>query len=510
MSKILAILLFFLGLQSSFAQDTLVKNGYQRFFYPNGKIASEGLMRNSKPDGYWKTYSDLGVLISEGNRLNYELDSTWIFYNSEKKLVLSVNYKNGKKNGIRSTYLPDKILVDSFENDLKVNWNYVLYNSGKIKSKIFFKNGIENGWSYHYTEDGRLIGKVLYSNGFIKKRESFNSVDINQKKQGIWKEFYNDSTVKFSGNYRNGIKDGYFKYYSKEGKLDSIEKYRNGILQEKPKELSVYEIRTDYYEDGSIKVIGSYRANIAEGIRREYSRDGKILDSYIMHQGIIVGHGIIDESGHKQGDWELFYDNGLIKAKGKYDKNKEIGNWIFYFENGNVEQTGSFDNNGNYNGEWKWFYQGGQLRISEQYYEGEREGSFVEYDSLGNVIFKGNYVRGLKEGEWISSVNGYIEVGTYLENVMDGLWQFYYAKDTLYYHGNFIDGSEDGVHTWYFRNGNIMKTGKYIMSLKNGEWRYFNEEGQLIVRVLYKDGLEMEYNSVKVDPQINLQDIPVE
>jgi len=100
-------------------EDTVVQNGYQVFYHPNGKIASEGTMRDGKPDGYWKTYNDLGILISEGNRKNFKLDSVWNFYTDEGKLKLSITYKNGIKYGLRTTYLDNQILVDSFENNVK-------------------------------------------------------------------------------------------------------------------------------------------------------------------------------------------------------------------------------------------------------------------------------------------------------------------------------------------------------------------------------------------------------
>ncbi|MBL7883037.1 MAG: hypothetical protein JNL69_03140, partial [Bacteroidia bacterium] len=62
-------------------------NGYNKFYYENGKLSSEGLMRDGKPDGYWKTYSPNGTLKSEGNRKNFQLDSTWKFYNEQGKLA---------------------------------------------------------------------------------------------------------------------------------------------------------------------------------------------------------------------------------------------------------------------------------------------------------------------------------------------------------------------------------------------------------------------------------------
>ena len=103
-----------------FAQeDTVVKNGHQVFYHSNGKIASEGEMRDGKPDGYWKTYDDLGILKSEGNRKNFQLDSLWKFYDDEGALKLSITYSEGIKNGNRTTYLDDRILVDSFDNNIK-------------------------------------------------------------------------------------------------------------------------------------------------------------------------------------------------------------------------------------------------------------------------------------------------------------------------------------------------------------------------------------------------------
>ena len=55
-------------------------NGYNKFYYDNGKISSEGKMNNGKPDGYWKTYLPNGKMKSEGNRKNFLLDSAWKFY----------------------------------------------------------------------------------------------------------------------------------------------------------------------------------------------------------------------------------------------------------------------------------------------------------------------------------------------------------------------------------------------------------------------------------------------
>src|ERR1700741_1241988 len=89
-----------------FAQSTqtILPNGFNTFYYDNGEISSEGMLRDGKPDGYWKTYSVNGVIKSEGNRKNFQLDSVWKFYNEKGILAFEFNYKDGKKNGLKKTF----------------------------------------------------------------------------------------------------------------------------------------------------------------------------------------------------------------------------------------------------------------------------------------------------------------------------------------------------------------------------------------------------------------------
>ena len=82
LSLILVVGLSFSYCNSLYAQDTLQinPNGYNKFYYDDGSISSEGTMRNGKPDGYWKNYYSDSILKSEGNRKEYLLDSLWKFY----------------------------------------------------------------------------------------------------------------------------------------------------------------------------------------------------------------------------------------------------------------------------------------------------------------------------------------------------------------------------------------------------------------------------------------------
>ena len=69
-------------------------NGIVKYYYDNGKISSEGLMKDAKPDGYWKNYYKNGKIKIEGNRKNYLLDSLWKFYNEQGKINKTIFLKD--------------------------------------------------------------------------------------------------------------------------------------------------------------------------------------------------------------------------------------------------------------------------------------------------------------------------------------------------------------------------------------------------------------------------------
>ncbi len=116
------------------------------------------------------------------------------------------------------------------------------------------------------------------------------------------------------GEYKNDLKNGYFKEYSKEGVLLTTSKYIDGILQEDVAELAKLDIKTEYYPNGNVKIVASYKDDIPQGVRREFSEDGEVVAGYIFRDGNIIGEGIIDEEGIKDGPWKEYYPNGALKS----------------------------------------------------------------------------------------------------------------------------------------------------------------------------------------------------
>ncbi|NOX86141.1 MAG: toxin-antitoxin system YwqK family antitoxin [Chlorobi bacterium] len=496
------LLIFIFNSIESFAQQDTVKinpNGYNRFYYDNGTLASEGTMRDGKPDGYWKNYYENGKLKSEGNRKNYLLDSLWRFYDEEGKLVLEINYKQGKKNGFRITYQGDEVTKENFVNDVKQGPTYILYPNGKVKMKIPFVNGLENGVAREYDQNGNVIQLITYKKGYIAGRERINRYDADNLPDGKWKWFYDDESLRMEGSFKHGLKNGYFKEYDQEGNLISVTKWVDGEKEEQAEELVKLDVRTDYYPDGTPKVVGTYDKNgIPEGVRREYNKEGKVEKAYIFRHGKIIAEGIFTDAGEKEGFWNEYYPDGKLKAAGRYDKDDRDGLWKFYYPSGQLEEVGKYLN-GKPDSTWRWYYSTGKLLREEHFYKGLADGMMTEYDPDGKVRAQGEYIEGKKEDFWFYIEGDTREEGNYVEGRRNGLWKSFYDSGQISFQGKFVDGLPNGKHTWYWENGKVKQEGNYVMGRKTGEWKKYDKNGMIIIVISYKNGKEIKYDGIEAD-----------
>lgn len=485
-------------------------NGYTKFFYPNGKVSSEGTMRNGKPDGYWKSYYPSGIIKSEGKRLNYLLDSTWVFYNETGDTLQKVEYILGKRNGYTVEFGAsvssdpmhrNRILSrELFVGDKKEGFSYVYHPNGRIKEEIHYVNNKKEGYSKEYDSEGLLITLMNFKNGFLIEREKLNRKDESGLKQGTWREYYVNGGIKSEANYSEGILNGSVKEFDEQGNLKMILQYAKGALvEEKDTAALDIEVKNSYDPEGYLSYSGSYRNSIPVGIHRKYDKAGKVIDGFLYDQnGVKTGEGIITNEGKKEGDWKYFFNDGSIRSSGKYSNNLETGTWNYFYSNGKKEQNGSFKQ-GKADGLWQWFYENGDIKREEEFFEGKSEGIYVEYDTVGQVITSGKYFDGQKEEEWIYKVGDYTEKGKYVGDLKDGKWEAFYADGTLKYEGNYIQGNPDGEHRFYYPNGKLKEVNYYIMGIGEKNWRKYDENGLLLLTITYKDNKEYRINGEKIE-----------
>jgi antitoxin component YwqK of YwqJK toxin-antitoxin module len=494
-------------------QETARKDGFNQFFYPNGKLSSEGTLKNGKPDGYWKSYNETGTIKSEGNRVNFELDSLWKFYNPDGKIMVEINYKSGKKNGIKTTFMDKETMKENFRDDIREGYTRYYYPDGKLKQEVPFVKGFEQGYGKEYATDGTIITLTEYKRGFIVDRLRINRKDNRGRKQGRWCSFYENGNLKSEVTYRDDLRNGYLKEYAENGDLLKIAKYADDVIQTEAAEIQKLEVQNEYYPDGKVKVSALFRNGIPEGVKREYSADGMVEKAYLYKNGIIIGEGIVKDDGNRDGPWKDFYPDGSLKAEGNYDNGKQVGEWKYYHANGTIEQAGKFSKQGKFQGTWKWFFDNGQLLKEEKYLNGVRDGLSTEYDETGKVIEEGEFVAGNEDGPWFELTGDCFIRGSYRDGLRNGMWYNFYLDfngvitDSLcYFKGGFIEDNPDGKHTYYWENGKVKDEGIYVNGRKEGEWYKYNFDGTLFMIITFNQGVETRFDGVKIKPPYEKED----
>lgn len=370
-----------------------------------------------------------------------------------------------------------------------------------------FENGREQGLAKYYNRDSLVITVMEYQRGVAISREFINRYDAEGKPHGYWKTFWNNGLLRAEFSYLHGKLDGYYKRYDKEENLEVIEKYSDGVLIPDSDELVVYEIRRNYYDNMAVKIEGSYRDDVADGVRKEFNIDGTLKVAYIIDMGRVIGTGILDAQGKKQGNWSEYYKEGGLRGEGNYQDGIRIGEWNFYFPHGSLEQRGEYTLKGKEHGRWLWYYSDGIMRREENFSNGLKDGEMAEYDEHGKVIANGNYVDGEEDGFWLYQEEGYRQEGNFNLGEPDGEWVHYYPDGNISFRGKFMDGYPDGKHFWYHFNGKIKTEGNYIVGVRHGLWRHYTEEGVLMITIEYKNGVEIRYDNHIIKPVIQGTDL---
>ena len=482
---------------------------FVQYYYPNGQVSSEGTMRDEKPDGFWKTYYVTGVIKSQGKRTNYLLDSTWNFYNQAGELTQQINYSIGEKSGysIRFGYenprdpgQPTILSRELYVNGRKEGNSYYYYPTGELRLVVFFKDGQKQGLSREFSTDSTLITVVEYNNNYMVNRERVNRTDQDGQKQGTFREYFENGRIKLEANYLDDQLHGYYREFDGKGELIMAMRYERGqIMEEIDEDLKeLLDMKSTFDEAGRLIFSGGYKDNIPVGIHRFYDTTGAVENAYLYNElGQKISEGIIDDQGRRLGSWTDFFPTGEVRATGTYQNNQRSGAWTFYYLKGGVEQRGRFQR-GRYQGTWTWYYPNGNVWREERYFNGREDGEFVEYDLTCNILTKGEYMNGEKEGAWIYQVGDHEERGNYVIGLREGDWTYFYNNGKVKYEGYYSQGNPDKRHKFYYPTGQIKEEQYYELGIRERNWKKYDEEGNLVMTITYRNNLEQRINGIRV------------
>lgn len=484
------------------SQDTI-------FYYPSGKIASKGKLFNQIPEGYWVNFYEQGKVKSAGFKLAGLNDSLWIFFSENGTLNSKINYKNGKKNGFLLMF-DDSGRIKSKENYLDNQLQgkqLYYYQNGKVERIENYEIGKKTGKHVYYNQEGELQQISTYSNNQLTEQIKVNRKDQYNKKQGVWIEIDTNIVIRLSGNYSNDLKNGYFRKFNAEGKLEIVDYYIDDVLQIAKNDLVKPQKFKNTDKNGNVIESGVLVNGKPEGKVTKYDESGRAVLFQNFQNGIVSEEGLFDENDLKTGEWKEFYTDGKIKSKGNYNNGLKEGEWTFWFENGNVEQKGKFIK-GKPNGNWVLYFDDKSVKKEEIYRNGLLDGQYKEYDRMGNTIARGEFNEGEKDGNWLI-VQGEISMkGQYQTGLKIGEWTYFYKNENPAYKGNYISGQADGKHIFYFDDGRKWFEGKYRNGKKEGTWYYYPKDAENSEKldIFYQDGIELSYDGILIKPPFEPED----
>lgn len=180
----------------------------------------------------------------------------------------------------------------------------LLMNYSNAQTFEIFKSDTINRIDVNGQKQGywRFTNKIKKLPGYAEDQVVDEGNFINNKREGLWKEYYSTGKLKSEityqenrknghartyyksgalqeeGNWLIGKWDGSYKYYYESGQLSYDWKFVNG-KREGPQKY--------YYENGKINYDGNWKNGNENGILKEYSKEGQLIAEKKFNEGKI-------------------------------------------------------------------------------------------------------------------------------------------------------------------------------------------------------------------------------
>jgi len=191
--------------------------------------------------------------------------------------------------------------------------------------------------------------------------QKHNQFNANKQRTGVWKKYYKNKMIRYTGQFKDGKEVGTFKFYDQNSsqfpmaikkfhpKSDSVSVqyfFLNGML--KTTGLFLGRERAGkwlyYFPKGTVMSEEFYNNGKLSGSLKVFYKNGKLTENTIYKEGMLHGvskkyadTGILIEevnyaNGKENGDAMYYELNGSLRERGLYKNGKRIGKWEFYLD----------------------------------------------------------------------------------------------------------------------------------------------------------------------------------
>lgn len=474
------------------------RDGALTCYYPNGTKSSVITYAKGKLNGPYVIYNELGDITVSTTYKNDEIDGKYMQYFDGKTVKAEGDYVNGKSQGTYKKYYSNSNLeFESFYTNGKITKTINYFFTGGKSSELIFNDKEElESYSYFnpkgekYFEEkykgGELKSGLQYSYtnpkpveiNLTKKAFSISNMENNKqitgffekgKKSGEWNYYFTNGNLKIKENYLDGNQTGLCHAYNYRGQLSSISHYTNDALN------GVYEI----YDSGVLNEISYYSNGTQNGPYTSYYADGTLKTEGFLEDG------------------EVTHSKSTFRQSGKLSQ-------ISKYVEGEITYTESYDNNGKKEFEFDYKNKSGKINLTlnngatTQDFEmvnGNYNGKFISKDKLGNKISEFNYINGRLNGnyKYYSPYGTLMFERNYYCGLINGTDTQYDLVGNLRITSEYKLGNESGKTTRYYHNKAKMFEYNEFDGLMDGEYIYYNQKGEPILKVNFESNALVSY-----------------
>jgi uncharacterized protein len=376
-------------------------------YFPTGEKKIETGYKDGKAEGHFLEYDKSGVIMQEGWYVGGSPEQRWLKYFPDGSMDEDLYLLGGETIGSIYNYsvdgakysetrldkrgkLDELILFDSkgkvssIKRKEKFNDVYeVRYKNQKLKMRSEFTSGLYTNRRESYYPDGTLYYSYAMVNDETTGKYIMNDVKgaiitsgqfEDNKKTGVWKNYYDNGKLQSIGNYFENEKDSIWTYY---------------------------------YEDGTVASRGPWKYDQKHGNFIYYNTEGNpVIEKMYQFDGLVAYRSL---TGTAPGEWipfkgtgriEIKYANGKKALEQEYKRGELHGVEREYYSTGVLYSETPFDR-GDFSGDYTVFYPTGKLKEKGSYKYDEYHGTVEFYDEAGQLTKSSVYRCGYRHGRTV-------------------------------------------------------------------------------------------------------------
>lgn len=321
-------------------------------------------------------------------------------------------------------------------------------------------------------------------------------LEYNAGDKGFWMQYY---VPMYQSIYKQKLLEPMVFYMFSGLNIKTVQDYN----KRNKKELQgFFGVATDYLNE--IRYTRTLQQTAREAVK----------DRYIFEDGSVYGKGQyeLNAKGQKilKGYWEFYNDNGKISAKGKYnDAGDREGEWNFYYSDGVLKETSMYKN-GKANGKSTVWHTNGLVYTTSNYVDDKEEGKEETWYFNGIKRSEETFKAGVKNGEYkYYNTSGYLtSSGKYLNDKYDGQNLNYHLNGKVSTSINYTDGLQEGTYKEFFEDGTLKLQGNVVKGKRDSEWKEYYNDGKIKAKNNYVAGnLEGDQTTYHQNGKVERQEV---